>query len=364
MPISISANVLALRHSWGRYGSRTTPACLHDSTANAGPTRRRSSILLSCACAPGPPEARIRARPSRRVRLAGAPPGSLWGKLGPWPIVMSMPPPPPPPQPCPAACGPSWPGGTTALADGAAPVGWKIGFNTPAIQEHFGLTEAVVGYLVDTGVSPDGRPSRWPAGARRPSRSRWRSGSGADGEVAGLAPALELVDLGISFDDIEPVLAANICHRGVIFGDEVPGVDPWAMVAHGDEDGSVVAEGRLVEDPAHDGCLRAVLPRCPRRRAAAGRPHHRRVRGGTGRRGAGRRARAWLSGRSGQLSVRFGTDGRRGVGHQSVRRSDARSHPSRRWRAARRACGRWRPRSSRRRPRRTARGTSCRRCPG
>ncbi len=42
------------------------------------------------------------------------------------------------------------------LAGGAAPVGWKIGFNTPAIQEHFGLTEAVVGYLTDTRVSPDG----------------------------------------------------------------------------------------------------------------------------------------------------------------------------------------------------------------
>ena len=69
--------------------------------------------------------------------------------------------------------------------------------------------------------------------------------------MAGLAPALELVDLDISFEDIEPVLAGNICHRGVIFGDEVPGVDPWAMVATvtkaGDE---VVAEGRLTEDPA------------------------------------------------------------------------------------------------------------------
>ena len=43
-----------------------------------------------------------------------------------------------------------------ALAGGAKPVGWKIGFNTPAIQEHFGLTGAVVGYLTDAGVSPDG----------------------------------------------------------------------------------------------------------------------------------------------------------------------------------------------------------------
>src|SRR5580698_11372847 len=47
-------------------------------------------------------------------------------------------------------------GRDAALAAGAASVGWKIGFNTPAIQEHFGLTDAVVGYLVDTGVWADG----------------------------------------------------------------------------------------------------------------------------------------------------------------------------------------------------------------
>jgi 2-keto-4-pentenoate hydratase len=73
---------------------------------------------------------------------------------------------------------------------------------------------------------------------------------GADGDVAGLAPALELVDLDISFDNIEPVLAGNICHRGVIFGDEVPGIDPWAIVVTVTKAGEVVADGRLTEDPA------------------------------------------------------------------------------------------------------------------
>jgi 2-oxo-hept-3-ene-1,7-dioate hydratase len=58
------------------------------------------------------------------------------------------------------------------------------------------------------------------------------------------------VDLDISFDDIEPVLADNICHRGVIFGDEVPGVDPWQMVAQVTKDAAVVAEGCITEDPA------------------------------------------------------------------------------------------------------------------
>ena len=137
-----------------------------------------------------------------------------------------------------------------ALAAGATPVGWKIGFNTPAIQAHFGLSDAVVGFMVDTGVSPDGTTvslAGWTAPAVEVEVA---VRVGADGEVTGLAPALELVDLDISFEDIEPVLATNICHRGVIFGDEVPGVDPWAMVATVTKAGEVVAQGRLTENPA------------------------------------------------------------------------------------------------------------------
>jgi 2-oxo-hept-3-ene-1,7-dioate hydratase len=137
-----------------------------------------------------------------------------------------------------------------ALAAGATPVGWKIGFNTPAIQAHFGLTDAVVGFMVDTGVSPDGATISLAGWAAPAVEVEVAVRVGADGEVAGLAPALELVDLDISFDDIEPVLAGNICHRGVIFGDEVPGVDPWAMAAKVTKGTAMVAEGRLTEDPA------------------------------------------------------------------------------------------------------------------
>jgi 2-oxo-hept-3-ene-1,7-dioate hydratase len=138
----------------------------------------------------------------------------------------------------------------SALADGAMPVGWKIGFNTPAIQEHFGLTEAVVGYLTDDRVWPDGASVPLTGWAAPAVEVEVAVRVGDEGTVAGLAPALELVDLGISFDDIEPVLAGNICHRGVVFGDEVPGVDPWAMIATVTMEGEVVAEGVLVEDPA------------------------------------------------------------------------------------------------------------------
>jgi 2-keto-4-pentenoate hydratase len=90
-----------------------------------------------------------------------------------------------------------------AMAAGATPVGWKTGFNTPAIRELFGLTDPLVGYLVDTGVSPDGATvslAGWSAAAVEVELA---IRVGAHGSVAGMAPALELVDLGISFDDIE-----------------------------------------------------------------------------------------------------------------------------------------------------------------
>ena len=140
------------------------------------------------------------------------------------------------------------------LADGAHQVGWKIGFNTPAIQQHFGLADPVVGYLLDRGVTADGATVEL-AGWSSPAvevEVAVRIGEPAGGTptVGGLAPALELVDLGISFDDIEPVLAANICQRGVVFGDEVPGVDPFSVTVAVAKNGEPAGEGSLLEDPA------------------------------------------------------------------------------------------------------------------
>ncbi len=140
------------------------------------------------------------------------------------------------------------------LTTGARPVGWKIGFNTPAIQEHFGLKEPVVGYLTDAGLTPSDATVPLAGWAAPAVEVEIAIRVGADLGVAGLGPALELVDLGVPFDDIEVVLAGNICQRGVVFGAE-SGADPWAVVAavtkHTSEGHSaLVAEGRLSEEPA------------------------------------------------------------------------------------------------------------------
>jgi 2-oxo-hept-3-ene-1,7-dioate hydratase len=37
-----------------------------------------------------------------------------------------------------------------------------------------------------------------------------------------VAPALELVDIDLPFDDVEPLLAGNVMHRGVVLGEPQP----------------------------------------------------------------------------------------------------------------------------------------------
>jgi 2-keto-4-pentenoate hydratase len=136
------------------------------------------------------------------------------------------------------------------LRDGAVGVGWKIGFDTPAIQEHFGLHEAVVGYLTDTRVVAPGASVSLAGWVAPAVEVELAARVGDDGTVAGAGPALELVDLDIDFSDIEPVLAGNVCHRHVVFGPEVPGADPMALAATVTKDGAIVAEGRMSKDPA------------------------------------------------------------------------------------------------------------------
>jgi 2-oxo-hept-3-ene-1,7-dioate hydratase len=135
------------------------------------------------------------------------------------------------------------------LRQGAAGIGWKIGFDTPAIQEHFGLREAVVGYLTDTRVVAPGATVSLAGWVAPAVEVELAARVGDDGTVGGVGPALELVDLDIDFSDIEPVLAGNICHRHVVFGPEVPGADPLSLAATMTKDGAVVAEGAQSKDP-------------------------------------------------------------------------------------------------------------------
>jgi 2-keto-4-pentenoate hydratase len=138
------------------------------------------------------------------------------------------------------------------VADGAEPIGWKIGINAPAIQAHFGLDGAVVGYLTTATVLP--ADARIEVGALTAPALEVEVAIevGEGGAVAAVAPALELVDLGAGFDGITSMLAGNILHRGVVFGPWRPGSITLPldveMVAPGSVVPGSVVPGSVVPD--------------------------------------------------------------------------------------------------------------------
>jgi 2-oxo-hept-3-ene-1,7-dioate hydratase len=137
------------------------------------------------------------------------------------------------------------------LASGAAALGWKVGFNGAAVQAMLGLDGLVVGYLNDTTLRQPGATidlSGWTAPILEVEVALR---VGPDGAVVTVAPALELVDINLPFDDVEPILAADIFHRGVIFG---PEQEPAACAGvevrvRSLDDGAELATGSLVDDP-------------------------------------------------------------------------------------------------------------------
>jgi 2-keto-4-pentenoate hydratase len=105
------------------------------------------------------------------------------------------------------------------LAQGAEPIGWKIGFNVPAIQEKLGIDAPLAGYLTSDGLLMDG--ATWPLSDEGDvvveSEVAVELGDDARSIVA-LMPALELADPPDLSQDVETILAGNIFHRGVAFG--------------------------------------------------------------------------------------------------------------------------------------------------
>jgi 2-oxo-hept-3-ene-1,7-dioate hydratase len=115
------------------------------------------------------------------------------------------------------------------LGQGAERLGWKIGFNDPAVRKKLGLRAPVIGYLTSaTAIEPGG--SHTLAGAQRPLveaevaiELRRDVGAGAEVDEAlaaiqSLGPAIEVIDMPALPDDVEQALAGNVFHRGVALG--------------------------------------------------------------------------------------------------------------------------------------------------
>ena len=107
------------------------------------------------------------------------------------------------------------------LSSGAERVGWKIGFNAPAVQESLGLSHSVVGHLTTaTLVGADGTHSL--AGAKNPlAEPEVAILVGPDQSIAGLSAAIEVIDMDAipgGPDEIPGVIEHNIFHRAVAIG--------------------------------------------------------------------------------------------------------------------------------------------------
>jgi 2-keto-4-pentenoate hydratase len=116
------------------------------------------------------------------------------------------------------------------LEQGAAPIGWKIGLNVESVQRRLGLDRPVVGHLTTAALVEPGDPHSL-AGATNPGAEpeiaieigRDLAGDvapeAARDAIAGLAPALEVVDVDRPFDDVEAIVADNVFHRAVALGE-------------------------------------------------------------------------------------------------------------------------------------------------
>jgi 2-keto-4-pentenoate hydratase len=112
------------------------------------------------------------------------------------------------------------------LAQGAEPIGWKVGFNISAAQKKLGIDGPLAGFLLSDGVREDGAEVSLDDGPVVV-ESEVAVELGPDGRsIVALLPALEVADPPDLDQDVETILAGNIFHRAVAFGPRVETNEP------------------------------------------------------------------------------------------------------------------------------------------
>jgi 2-keto-4-pentenoate hydratase len=119
------------------------------------------------------------------------------------------------------------------IAAGDRPLGWKVGFGAPAAMEKFQITAPLVGYLMQSGALASGATASlkgWTKPVAEPEiavvighdLAPGGDRAAAAAAIAALAPAIELADAHLPFDDPEAILKANIFQRHVVLGPRDP----------------------------------------------------------------------------------------------------------------------------------------------
>jgi 2-keto-4-pentenoate hydratase len=143
--------------------------------------------------------------------------------------------------------------GTTALltrrreilAQGAEPIGWKIGFNVPAMQKKLGIDRPLAGFLTSDGLLEDGATWSLEGDGEVVVESEVAVELGDDSRsIVALMPALELADPPDLAQNVETILAGNIFHRAVVFGPRVEADAPGAarILVNGEQQHEITAQ--------------------------------------------------------------------------------------------------------------------------
>jgi 2-keto-4-pentenoate hydratase len=108
------------------------------------------------------------------------------------------------------------------LQGGARRIGWKIGFNLPAVQEALGIDECAIGYLTSATLLEGGADYSAAGATRLVAEPEVAIEIGADGGIASYAPAIELADFNRPLEELQAIVAEDIFHRGLILGASRP----------------------------------------------------------------------------------------------------------------------------------------------
>jgi 2-keto-4-pentenoate hydratase len=114
-------------------------------------------------------------------------------------------------------------------ARGTELIGWKIGLNVPGVQRQLGLERPVIGHLTTVSLIEEGSTHPLEGGVRVGIEPEVAIHLGQQARIAGLGPAIEVVDLDPTISELEPILAGNVFHRGVVLGSTVPDVVPSTL---------------------------------------------------------------------------------------------------------------------------------------
>lgn len=115
------------------------------------------------------------------------------------------------------------------LQSGDGPLGWKVGFGSPAAMEQLGIDAPLVGFLTRQALVASGASvsiGDWTKPVAEPEIAVYLGSDVAGGSsreavrqaIAGFGPAIELADVDPPPDDVEAILSTNIFQRAVAFG--------------------------------------------------------------------------------------------------------------------------------------------------